>query len=478
MTSIARRVAGNTLWVLIQRVSAKGLSYILILYLARALGSLSFGKFVFANSFVNLFLILCDFGLVTLIIRELSRSKEAASQYLGNALVLKSVFSAVTFLIILLAVKIVNVAYDTRIIVYLMAVYVIVDSMGVFLGGVFQAYERMEFNTISQIAQKIFLVFLCFFLLSLGYGLIAVCVGYLLSAVFYCLVNLALVRGHFLKPYYETRWRLWKSLVREGFPIAAAAAIAMVYYNIDMIMLGKMKGDKVVGWYGAGYYLYFSVITFISAFLAAVFPVMSRLFKTEKEKMGRLYEKSVKAVSTITLPISVVGVLLAGKIILFLYGFQYSQSTGVFRLFSAVIFFGCLNGLASYFLVSMNLQNIVFKMVSLTTFVNVALNFILIPRFSLLGAALATVVCEILFFIISFNSIPKEFRNFSYMFILKAVSASLIMGFGIFLLSIKITNLAVLISAGIVIYWFMLFSTGYLNSDDRLILKDIFKRKV
>lgn len=475
MEGIARRVAGNTVWLLLQRIVGRLLSYLLIIYLARQLGVLNFGKFVFANSFAHLFLILSDFGLTTLIIREVARDRKIGPQYVGNAATLKIALSVITFVAILFILNIMAIPYDTRIIVYLIAACFIFENMGTFFGGVFQAYERMWFNAIIQIIQKLFLLLLCFILLSRGYGLVAICVVYLLSGMFYCCANAGFVTYRFLKPHYEVRLGFWRELLKESLPLAISAAIAMVYYNIDMIMLGKMKDEAVVGWYGVSYHLYFAIITFFGAFLVAIFPVMSRFFEAHRERLSRIYEKSFKAISGLGLPLSVGCVLLSKKIILFLYGPQYEHSIIVFKIFASIIVFGCLNGLASYFLVSINRQRLVVKVLAITTGVNVLLNFILIPRYSYIGAACATLVSEILFFIISFISIPEEFRQVSHLSTLKSVFASIIMGIGVIFLSIKVLNLAALIIAGIIIYFITILLIGYLDRDDRMVLRDIFR---
>lgn len=478
MRVTAKTVAGNTVWLLLERISARLLSYLLIIYLARQLGNLHFGSLVFAISLVHLFLILSDFGLTTLIIREVARDKANGPQYVGRAATLKIVLSVITFAVVFLVLNSMAFPYNTRLIVYLIAAYALFENMGTFFGGVFQAYERMHYNTIIQIIQKLVLFLLCFILLSSGHGLVAVCIAYLFSGILYCCVNMWFVTYRFLMPRYEVRLGFWRQLLKESLPLAVTAALSMVYYNTDQIMLGKMKGEAVVGWYGVSYQLYFMIATFSGAFLAAAFPVMSRLFGVSKDRLSIVYSKSFKALCGLGMPLSIGCFLLSREIILFLYGSQYLHSIIIFKIFAPIIIFTCLNGLAGYFLVSINRQRMVAGALAITAVVNVVLNFILIPTYSYSGAASATLVSEILFFIISFVSIPREFRRLPYISILKSLLASIIMGGGIILLDLKGLPLPVLIAAGIIIYFISMLLSGYLDNDDRKVLRDVFRIEV
>jgi len=125
-----------------------------MIYLARRLGSLNFGKFTFANSFVYLFLILADLGITTLVVREVARNRDGGPQYVGNIATLKVILSVVTFIVILVASNIMQVPDDTKVVVYLISACLILENIGGFFGAVFQAYEKMSYIAIIEITQK------------------------------------------------------------------------------------------------------------------------------------------------------------------------------------------------------------------------------------------------------------------------------------------------------------------------------------
>jgi len=473
MKGIAGRIIGNTFWLLLQRAGGRILTLLLMIYLARHLGTLGFGKLSFAISFTSLFLILSDLGITTLTVREVARDKERGPEYIGKIATLKVFLSVFAFLAISISVSIMKVPLDTRFVIYLMGACIIFENMGGFFGAIFQAHEKMKYITICEIIEKAFLVSLSFVMLRLGYGLISIGLLYFFSGIIYCLLNIGFVYWKFLKPCFRIDTRFWRKNLKEALPLAIAFLISMVYYHTDIVMLGKMKGEEVAGWYGVSYHLFFALATIPGAFLAAVFPVLSRFFKESGEMLKKTFHKSFKVLVGVGIPASVGSFLLSEKIILFLFGPQYQHSIGALKILSFLIVFSYLNGLAGYFLTSINRQALAAKIMAVTTGINVALNFILIPRYSYIGAAYATVVSEILFFTLFFLIVRKEILSISLLEIAKSVISSAIMSLIIIILIRNGFNLLPIIAIGLITYSFFIWITGYITKGEKTRLKNI-----
>jgi O-antigen/teichoic acid export membrane protein len=165
--------------------------------------------------------------------------------------------------------------------------------------------------------------------------------------------------------------------------------------------------------------------------------------------------------------------LLSKKIILSLFGPQYQNSITALRILSFLIIFSYLNGLAGYFLTSINRQALTAKFLAVTTGINVILNFILIPRYSYIGAASATVVSEVLFFIFFFLTVRGEIGSISLFEIAKAIASAVIMGILVIILIQKGFTLIPLIAIGAITYLFFLWITGFINKGEKSRLKNI-----
>lgn len=472
METTAKRVAKNTLWLFGQAITGRLLSFLLIIYLARKLGDLNFGTFSFANAFVQIFIIIADLGISSLIIREVARDRENANKYLANGFFVKIILSLLTFGIIFILANILRCSSDTKAVIYLIGLCNILESLGNLFGSFFNAFEKMEYLFLTEIAEKVFLVLFCFIFLSIGYGLTMVAALYLFSGVFYLILNIILLSKKIGRLSFKVNIGFALDLFRKSLPFALGGLLLMFYYYIDAVMLGKMKGEQVVGWYSAGYHLCIALGIISSVFLNAIFPVMSRVFKTSKDSLRNIYEKCFKYLLALGIPISVGGVILGRRIILLFYGNNYFNSILPFQLIVSVIVFSYINSLFGYFLTSADRLGDRNKIFAISAFTNAGLNFVLIPRYSYAGAAIATIASEILFCIFCIVYISRHF--FYYLplrLILKSLFASAMMG--IFMrLTINI-NLALLISFSILVYFILLWFFGYFDKEDKLLFREV-----
>jgi len=136
-----QRIAKNTGVLAISNIITSVLGFFLLIYIARYLGEVGFGKYSFALAFTGLFAIMASFGMNNYIIRELARNKEQASEYLTNVSVIKLILSFLAFGFIILAINLMNYPRDTTYAVYLFGIYMILTSFALTFRAVFQAYE-------------------------------------------------------------------------------------------------------------------------------------------------------------------------------------------------------------------------------------------------------------------------------------------------------------------------------------------------
>jgi len=472
-----KRIVKNIFYLFVQAIGGRALSFILIIYLARKLGDLSFGKFSFANAFVQIFILFADLGVSSLIIREVAGDRENVNRYFSNGFFIKLILSFFTFGMISVSANIMKCPSDTKVVIYLIGLCNIVESLANLFGSIFAGFEKMEYLFLTEIAEKIFLVSFCSLFLYLGYGLMTVALLYFFSSIFYFFLNIILLFKNIEKLSFKIDLKFANKLFRRSLPFALGGLLVMFYYYIDSVMLGKMKGEQVVGWYSASYQLclVFGVIS--SVFLNAIFPVISRAFKTSKGSLYNIYKKSFKYLFTIGIPISVIGVIMGEKIVFLFYGKNYFNSVLPFQLIISVIGFSYLNSFFGYFLTAVdkvNEKNIIF---GISTFTNVVFNFLLIPKYSYIGAGIATIISELLFWILCMIYVGRNFFHyFPVILVFKSLISSVIMG--IFIKLFNQLNLFLLIFISIFIYFLFLFLFKYFDQDDKIIFRKIIQKNV
>lgn len=99
---VKQTILKNTFWLAVASGVSKFLKLILFIYVARILGATEYGKFTFALAFVTLFVVFSDFGLSSIVTRELSREKEKEKEF-SAILSLKFILGFGTFGLIFIA---------------------------------------------------------------------------------------------------------------------------------------------------------------------------------------------------------------------------------------------------------------------------------------------------------------------------------------------------------------------------------------
>jgi len=275
-----RRVAKNTAVLLTSQAIGKILHFILAILVARYLGAALFGKYAFAISFTILFSVLADMGLNILITRETARDKSKADTYLGSALIIKSILALTTLAVIIIAVNLMHYPSDTITAVYIAALALVFNTLASTLATVYQAFERMEYGATINVSVGALSLGLTLLVISLGYGLYAIMVVYLLQNIASLALNAFIVPKKFVKPKFVLNRKLGFNLLKAAIPMGLAGIFVTIYYRIDIVMLSAMKGDIVVGWYNAAYNLIFGLMFIQGSFNTAIFPVLSRLSAT------------------------------------------------------------------------------------------------------------------------------------------------------------------------------------------------------
>ena len=398
----AGRIAKNTFVLTVGQVLNLGLGFLYTIYIARYLGAEGFGLLSFALAFTGVFSVCTDLGVTSLNTREIARTRSSAGEYLGHASVIRLFLVSITVTLIIVVSNLVGYSQQTLTVVYLFSVYVGFTAFTGLFYSVFQGFEKMEYQAISLILNGVLMTAGVIVGVTQGFGVIGFAVIYSLVAAVVFVYNLVACFRKCVTPHTQLSWSFGKTMLLEALPFGLSAAFATVYYYVDSVILFSLKGDVAIGLYTAIYKLVYTLSFFPNLYFAAVFPVMSQLFVTSHSRLQYVYERSLKLMVAIILPVAVGTTLLADKVVLLVYGSEYSSSVIILQVLVWGVFFSYLNWTPVTTLNAMNRQRTVTKVVFLSMVLNVGLNLLLIPPLSYVGASVVMVLTEFLIFILLF----------------------------------------------------------------------------
>lgn len=472
-----RRIAKNTLFLLFGRVIGIIFGFSYMMYAARYLGAEGFGTLNFGLSFTLVYGLLADLGLSPLITREVARDKTLASKYIWNAILLKGILVIIVFALIKVSINMLGYPEQTAKVVYLLALFTIIASFTGLFNAIFQAFEEMEYYSIGLILNSVLMFIAVLVAINLGFDVVYFVSVYVIVATIVLLYSFLICIRKFISPKIEIELHFWKQILKESIPFWITNAFMMIYFKIDMIMLSVMKGDATVGWYAASYTL-IDALTFIPVVLMSVmYPVFSRLYINNENALNLAIEKLYKILILISIPVGIGTTVLAEKIIVFIYGIEYTPSIIALKILIWASVLSFINCIPATVLNSMDKQRNVMIFTCSGTILNILLNYLLIPRMSLEGAGIATVATELFLGLLMFQEVWKKHEklpNFVYNITIKALPSLLAMGSFAYLFS-QSYILLVIISASVV-YFVSLYITNVFEKEDIDLLNQVLSR--
>jgi O-antigen/teichoic acid export membrane protein len=256
---------------------------------------------------------------------------------------------------------------------------------------------------------------------------------------------------------------IWKKFFGFAWPLALAGSFGSIYNYTDSTIMGYWGMITETGWYNAAYRISWTLFIFVGLFSSSFYPILSEQFRKSKEAFHRIWNYELEIMITLTFLLVTGGIVLAPRLINFIYGQDFSPSILAFQILMVSTGITLLYTIFKDALIVANLQQKFFLAIAAGAVINVILNLILIPKFSLYGAAIATTITHsliffiLLFFIFRFTGIRPSFKKIFTVLII-SIFSSLIMALAIS--RPQIYNLNVFLSAiiGGIVYFATFFT--------------------
>jgi len=476
--SRARVILKNSGALGLSTVSGKLFYLLLFVFIGRYLGPSDFGKFTFALSFIAMFAVISDLGLNLLTVREVAKDKSLTNKYLNNLVVFKTFLAFLAFSLVMLFVVILGYPEKTIKIVFLLALATFFFNISTGIRWIFQAYLKLEYDSVLGIIQNILSFVLGYLVLKLNWGLYGVGYSQILVWILILISSWVLISKKFTPINFEFDFSFWRNLLKNSLPFALMLVFTGLYLNLDTVLLSFFKGDQAVGLYNAANRLVLAGKMIPGVLIASLFPMMSETSRKSKKEFDRLLGKSLTLMFCFALPIGVGTIFLAGKMINLLYGEKFSGSVPALQILIWGLFCVYLGSVIGYGLIAKGYQRINTAITGIGLVISLLLNFSLIQRFSHLGTSVAILTTEF-FVMMAGTFFAKKLLGFDFKVLLrpflKVIFATLIMGIVLYLT--RELNFFICAGAGILSYLIIIFSLRGLYGYDFYKLRDLIFAK-
>lgn len=371
-----------------------GLTFIFYIILARILGPEQYGIFASAGALAIILAFFIQFGFPALLGREVAANPLEGSKSTIKFLLLEGLNSLLVLLLLLPLVQALGFNGSGITICYLVVLAEVCRSAKQTLRSVFRGLGQFRTETISLTIERFLVVLLAGVVLFLSEDLVWV----LATLV---LVRMLDILG--LLYYLDKKTQIWSPIsfeslwqtLRMAYPFAISAVLWILYYQIDILMLKGLAATEEAGFYSAAYRLIEIFSSLPRVIFLVTFTRFARCQATEPKRLPEEIHKSAYLLLAGVLPVLVAAGLFQTPLIETIYGQAFSPAINSLTILLPSLGIKMFGTLVEYFFQATGREKYLPPLLLTTVIINITSNALLIPEMGAVGAAVATLLSEI-----------------------------------------------------------------------------------
>lgn len=390
-----RALVANTAAMVGARYVVAALGWAGTVLIVRHLSVEQWGAFSFVFSLLGLLAVFTELGLGRLAIKGLLDGEHDPATFAGTLVVLRGLLGLLAYLVALAFVVVADYPGEVVRATAVAGLVVVLATPSHAVEGVFQANLQMGTVAVGNILGQLAQIALVVALVSMGGSVVLLTVPAVVCEVVILVWKVRRVRR--LHPIrLNVDLATWWALLKEAAPLAAGVVLATLYFRVDAIMLSKLDDFTAVGIYGVAYKFVELFHYLPTAMMVPLLALLVRAWPDDLETFGDTFRRALTLLVVVGTLVAVEFAVFARPAISLLYGSHYAVGAQAARWVVAAECLSALGRLAFTVLVATGRYRLypLAALAGLAT--NVALNLWLIPARSFVGAALATVLTEVL----------------------------------------------------------------------------------
>ncbi|MEM3154152.1 MAG: flippase [Candidatus Woesearchaeota archaeon] len=394
-SDLHRQLVRNTVFLIGSEAVIKIIVAVLAIFIARHLGTLGYGELQFAIAFAAMFQFALDLGFNGLMVREIAADYRSARKYAENVLTLRIILALLCYAVLAMLVFFINKPLEIKWLVLLAGVQLVFITLMDFCSALFQAFDKVYLRAAMRLLYHVVLVSACLYVFLSKGGVQQFMYAYVLSACVAFLVAFFVAQAKFTRFVLGFDFGFWKKIFVEMLPFASIAILATMYNRVDMVMLSFMKGEEAVGIYAAAFNVYSAFQLMPVLAITAGYASLARLFRYGSQGFRHLVRQYFWWLLCAGVAGAVLLFLIANPLVRLVYGEVFAASGAVLQVFGICLLTGTLIYFLSTYCIISRMQKKYVRILFMALLLNICLNYVLIGKFSYLGAVVATFVAQL-----------------------------------------------------------------------------------
>ena len=407
-----KKIINNIGWLIFDKVFILLLQFFIGVKIANYYGATLFGQYSYAISLVafsNIFF-------------ELINSRVLKKYYTKNnfnILVFNTNFFKNSIAIILFFIPIIYKFFYKidNILFYLLLLLCLDNILMTSTSGIENFFEyKLEAKriVISNNIVKIISYFLQYICMALNKGIIFIaivrCIGSLIRVI---ILKYQYNNSYLRKLENKVRKldiKLIGKIINESKYLWFSVVSFLIYTQTDRLMINHYLGIEEVGVYTIGMQLSSVLAILIGPIQNSLFPKFLELYRNDYQKYYNFYKLTNTIITQFYLIITLISIIVVKYTFKYVYSSQYDGAILIYSILAFSVFIKANGSLQTSHMTIKNITKKSFYKTLVSLILNIILNILLIPKYGINGAAIATLITQfIALFLIDF--FIKEYQE-------------------------------------------------------------------
>lgn len=390
-----KRIFHNAAWIIGCKIVQSVLGVFITMLTARYLGPSNYGLINYASSIVAFILPIAKLGLDSTLVNELVKNPKQEGQTMGTAMLMSLASSVLCILSVIAFVAIANHGETITLLVCALYSVVLLTHAIELMQFWFQAHLLSKYTSIATLIA---------YLVKSGYQIIllmndgAVWWFAITSALDILIIDAIMVvlYGKFSKQPLRFSWSAAKQMFSQSKYYIISSMMVTIFANTDRIMLKLMTDDTQTGLYSAAAACANLTSFIFTAIISSVRPVILEKHKDDTEVFDKVLTLLYSVIIYLSLAQCIVITAFAPFIVKILYGDAYALTVDPLRWIVWYTTFSYLGSVRNIWIIAEEKHSILWKINLVGALGNVVLNFVMIPLWGISGAAIASLLTQVI----------------------------------------------------------------------------------
>lgn len=397
--------------------SIQAISYLLPLittpYLNRVLGLENIGILSFSAAFIGYFTILTEFGFNITGIRLISINKdnpETISEIFNSITIIKLILFLISFILICISIsyfKIFNKFY----ILYIISLGAIFSNI-LLSNWFYQGMQEMKFLTIYTLASKFLYTILIFLLIKKKSDFYIVSLLNFITTFIVGFYSYCYIKTKYKIIFSIPRFKILKKYFLESFHVFLSNVFISIYTISTTFILGLFTDYKQVGIYSSADKIVQILKSLTTPISESIYPEAALRFKNDINSGINFILKASRVIILFSFLTSFASFIFAEKIILLLFGHEFSDSIFLLKIMSFIpLCVSISNLLGIQIMLNLKFKKQFTLIIFIVSVFSIISNLLFVKEYKSLATSIIVQSSELLIFILMFVFVYYKLKS-------------------------------------------------------------------